>query len=175
MNNKIVLVRDITSLSEARYCSGMQVDFIAFEFNPDSENYVSDILRNEIIQWLSGVNIVGSFEKGNLSDIKNCIGSQNLSHFLFESAQADYLNSIVLDTKFLEITEKNTPLSLPEDIILISNSDLNLKNQLFGYDFSNPQKHMQAKGFAFLGSKELRPGFNTYDDLMDAFEAIENL
>jgi phosphoribosylanthranilate isomerase len=175
MNNKTVLVRDITSLSEARYCAGMQVDFIAFEFNPMADNYISDLLRNEIIQWLSGVKIVGTYQNGSLTEIKNCIESQNLSHFIFEFNQKDYLNSIVLDKKFLEIYDNNISISFPEDVIMISDSVLDHKNQIFGYDFSNPLKQANAQGYAFKGCKELRPGLNAYDELMDALEAIENI
>jgi phosphoribosylanthranilate isomerase len=175
MNNKLVLVRDLTSLSEARYCSGMQVDFIAFEFNPNSKNYISDSLRNEILQWISGVKIVGTFEKGNLAEIRNCVETNVLGHFLFEIAQIDYLNSIVLDTKFLEIEDNFDSIKISEDVILISSIIPNHQNVLLGYDFNNPQKQPDAKGYAFRASKELRPGFNTYDELMDAFETIENL
>jgi phosphoribosylanthranilate isomerase len=175
MNNKTVLVRDLTSLSEARYCSGMQVAYIAFEFNPTSENYISDTLRSEIIQWLSGVEIVGSFENGNLSEIKSCIETFELKNFLFENNQKDYVNTLVLDKKFLEITLENNLEIITEDIVLISNSFINRKNVLIGYDFNNPTLQSNADGFAFKGSKELRPGFNNYDELMDAFEAIENL
>jgi phosphoribosylanthranilate isomerase len=59
---KTTLVKSITSLSEARYCSGMMVDYISFDLNPESADYVPKNEFEEIKNWLSGVKILGSFE-----------------------------------------------------------------------------------------------------------------
>ena len=63
---KTILVKNITSLSEARYCSGMMVDFISFDLNPESPDFVDLKEFEEIKNWLSGVKILGSF---NTNDI----------------------------------------------------------------------------------------------------------
>ena len=66
MTKPIILVKNITSLSEARYCAGMLVDFISFEFNPESENYIESERFKEIKTWLSGIKVLGSFSQGNI-------------------------------------------------------------------------------------------------------------
>ncbi len=175
MNNKTVLVRDLSSLSEARYCAGMQVDFIAFEFNPQVNTYIEDSKRKEIIQWLSGVKIIGTYRNGGLTDIQNCIKAYNLEGFLFENTQSNIVNSLVLDYKFLEI-DSNTPLlSISEDVFVLSSELLERPNSILAYDFTNPKNNPNASAYAFKGSIEFRPGFNNYDSLMDAFEDIENI
>ncbi len=175
MNNKIVLVRDLSSLSEARYCAGMLVDFIAFEFNPESETYLEDGKRDEIIQWLSGVKIIGTFKNGSLADVQNCIKTYALEGFLFENSQVNIVNSLVLDYKFLEIDSNTVLTSISDDVFLLSTDLLDRQNAILAYDFLNPKSKPSALGYAFKGSKELRPGFNNYDSLMDAFEDIENI
>ena len=175
MNNKTILVRDITSLSEARYCAGMLVDFICFEFNPNSENYLLDSKRTEITEWLSGAKLLGTFRNGSLSEIKTTLENYRLDGFLFENEQANYVNAILTDHKFLEI-DSNTDLKrVSDDVYTLSNTMIDREKHLLGYDFSNPFNSPNSHGFAFNGSQEQRPGYNAYDDLMDAFEVIENI
>jgi hypothetical protein len=52
---KTTLVKSITSLSEARYCSGMMVDYISFDLNPESVDYVPK--NGDKVFFLPGVNV----------------------------------------------------------------------------------------------------------------------
>ena len=66
---KTILVKNITSLSEARYCSGMLVDYISFDLNPESADYIELKEFEEIKNWLSGVKILGSYHTEDIFKI----------------------------------------------------------------------------------------------------------
>ena len=49
-------------------------------------------------------------------------------------------------------------------------------NVLAGYEFYNiDSQNQEIAGYAFKGSKEVRPGINNYDGLMEALEKLEDL
>lgn len=56
-----VKISSINNLSDARYCSGMQVNLMGFSLEENDENFVSPTKFSEIIGWLSGVEFVGEF------------------------------------------------------------------------------------------------------------------
>lgn len=184
MSKPKILVRNITSLSEARYCAGMMVDFISFEFNPESEYYLSPDKLKEIRSWLSGIKVLGTYKSGNFDSIPFIIDENKLDGFIFESDHMDGFPVTGVIIKILEI-EKNG--SLPEnmeefDYILLKGEFENQENLkiletpfLVGYDFDNVRKNIKNNsGFGFLASKEVQTGINQYDDLMDALDYIED-
>jgi phosphoribosylanthranilate isomerase len=55
----------INNLSDARYASAAGIHFGGFNFNTDHPRFITPIKAKEIIDWLSGIFIVGEF--GNVS------------------------------------------------------------------------------------------------------------
>ncbi|MFN8428635.1 MAG: hypothetical protein U0V04_01525 [Spirosomataceae bacterium] len=184
MTKPIILVKNITSLSEARYCAGMLVDFISFEFNPESENYIESERFKEIKTWLSGIKVLGSFSQGNIDDLIEICNQHKIDGVILDKIQ--YLSlteGLNCEVKILE-TQENEPQiqDLKKlDFILLNNSFENNQNieaynipVLVGYEFENVKKDLaEIVGFGFLGSKEIQTGINQYDELMDALDYIE--
>lgn len=87
-----VKIGDVTNLSDARYAAGMGVDYIGFNINPDSEHFVTSDKVAEIINWVSGVGIIGEIgEKLPIED--NGYGSMLIetSNIELESKLDEYV------------------------------------------------------------------------------------
>lgn len=94
-----VIVNGINNLSDARYCAGMGVDMIGFNLKLDDPQRVQPETLKEIAGWVSGVQLVGEFERAKPEIIN-------------EMAEEFKLNYIQLDTPYLidEIEEINRPV-----------------------------------------------------------------
>ncbi|AKQ45582.1 hypothetical protein TH63_07855 [Rufibacter radiotolerans] len=57
--NTIVLVNQITNLSDARYCAGMGVEMLGFSLQAGQPQHISPAAFKEISGWVSGVKLVG--------------------------------------------------------------------------------------------------------------------
>lgn len=55
----IVLVNQISNLSDARYCAGMGVEMLGFSLQPGHPQHISPAAFKEISGWVSGVKLVG--------------------------------------------------------------------------------------------------------------------
>ena len=87
--------------------------------------------------------------------------------------------------KILEIENiENFEANLNVNFIILKNIKINEIVQqwskeyhiLVGYEFGNiDSQNQEIAGYAFKGSKEVRPGINNYDGLMEALEKLEDL
>jgi phosphoribosylanthranilate isomerase len=57
-----VKISSVNNLSDARYCSGMQVNLMGFNLEENNKNFTSPEKFKEITDWLSGVSFVAEFE-----------------------------------------------------------------------------------------------------------------
>lgn len=57
-----VKISSVNNLSDARYCSGMQVNMMGFNIEENNKNYTPSEKFKEITAWLSGLEFVGEFE-----------------------------------------------------------------------------------------------------------------
>lgn len=182
---KTILVKNITSLSEARYCSGMMVDYISFDLNPESSDYVDLKEFKEIKNWLSGMKILGSYNTDDIFKIIEALNLYKLDGFIFDENQKSMLEDLDSATKLLEIENaENFEPNLNVNFIILKNIKKNASaeqwskeyNVLIGYEFDNiDSQNQEIAGYAFKGSKEVRPGINNYDGLMEALEKLEDL
>lgn len=185
MLNKKVLVKSITSLSEARYCAGMFVDYISFDLHEESEYYVPKKKFEEIRGWLSGVKILLSLPTDDLSLIRDILEEYQPDGFLFSPEQFHLLPLVDVPVKVLEWSDDPSLLPFipePEVILLLApagalNEDQlkDLDNEILqGFDFENVKSIPERiDGLAFIGSFEERVGINSYSGLMEALEYIE--
>lgn len=183
MLNKKVLVKSITSLSEARYCAGMFVDYISFDLNEASEYHVSKKKFDEIRGWLSGVKILISLPGNDLSLLQDTVADYAPDGFLFSPEQFHLMPLLDPPLKVLEWTDDPALLPFhPEpEVILLLTAEFtpsaleNLDNEILqGYDFENVKSIPdRVDGLAFMGSFEQQVGINSYTALMEALEYIE--
>ncbi|WP_205500694.1 hypothetical protein [Rufibacter psychrotolerans] len=71
--NTIVLVNQITNLSDARYCAGMGVEMLGFALQPDHEQHVSPASFKEISGWVSGVKLVGEVNDLSVQELEELL------------------------------------------------------------------------------------------------------
>ncbi len=183
MLNKKVLVKSITSLSEARYCAGMFVDYISFDLDEESEYHVPKKKFDEIRGWVSGVKILASLPGNDLGRIQNALAEYAPEGFLFSPDQFHLIPLVDTGLKVLEWAEDPSLLPfVPEpDVVLLftgpitENSLQDFDNEILqGFDFENIKSIPErVDGLAFIGSFEKQVGINSYTALMEALEYIE--
>jgi len=190
MLSRTVLVKNITNLSEARYCAGMGVEYLSFDLNHDSPHFLPKPAFDEIRNWLTGIKVLGHTHLTDVSELTALKDDYQLDGYVLSSEESvtSGLTGIFLELSvndpFLE-DKLNIYSSSVEYFILIADEIddevLNKVNKLaalfpvmVGYSVDAEQlSEITDAGFAFEGSKEERPGFNQYDQLMDKLESLE--
>ncbi|QHL86336.1 hypothetical protein GU926_02315 [Nibribacter ruber] len=66
----IVLVNQISNLSDARYCAGMGVEMLGFSVEENSPAFVAPEAFKEISGWVAGVQLVGEMEDLPVEEIQ---------------------------------------------------------------------------------------------------------
>ena len=81
-----VKVSNITNLSNARYCAGMGVEYLGFDLNESSPNFISPSQFKDIVGWVSGVKHIGEFDvNATAMDIKLAIQDYELNGLQIEN------------------------------------------------------------------------------------------
>ncbi|MBP9186816.1 MAG: hypothetical protein KBE91_12030 [Bacteroidia bacterium] len=62
---------NVTNLSDARYAAAVGIDYIGFCFDNNSLDYIAPIKAKEMIDWITGSNIVAEFGNQSLDEIKD--------------------------------------------------------------------------------------------------------
>ena len=139
--------------------------------------------RQEIRNWLSGVKILGLFDSLDAGEVQSLIEEKSLDGFIFQDFQEGLIPQVEADIKMFEIKLSeisDKSVSGVDNIIVYTDQKIEKlpelhPNILVGYDFDNLDAFINSEiGFAFYGSKELRPGFSTYDELMDCLEKLDD-
>lgn len=189
-----VKVSGINNLSDARYCSGMEVDQLGFSIQEGSTKYTDPDKFKEIKGWLSGVAYVGEIEADNTKDISDIVKGYDLDALQVANrqqvieAQATGL-PVILKTDVSMITldllaslKDKVSYFLIESVYegQVSPDILELTNQypiVLGYGFeANTVEALTKsgiKGIALKGGDEISPGLRDFDEMMDILEALE--
>ncbi len=192
MIEKKVLVKNISNLSDARYCAGMGVEYLSFCIDKDHEEFVNSARIKEITGWLSGVKIIIETNDFNLEVIKEVKELIEIDGFLTKSITIIEQLKSINENVFFETTEKELPITQIDGVKNLVLNTINLeanflenltqnynKLQIFiGYeiqseDLSFINSNYPSLGFALLGSKELRPGIKNYDSLVNTLELLD--
>ena len=91
-----VYVSSVNNLSDARYCSGMFVDYIGFNFDQNSKNKISIDNFKEIKNWINGPKIVAEFADSSITYIEE----------FMSKIEVDYL-SINYSSEIIKKIDKN--------------------------------------------------------------------
>ncbi len=190
----IVKVGSITNLSDARYCAGMGVEMLGFVIDPSHEFYLPATHYNEIIQWVSGVTMVGemndkleSFEAYKQFDILQ------ISDGALLNKAKEVVSRVILSVDLIKQSLSSVLIEFPEaDYYLLQHSEdiidddhlLNFRqygkeHQLilgFGINPENINRIVDSgifNGVELKGSAEITPGFKDYNELADILEILE--
>ncbi|MDP5139439.1 MAG: hypothetical protein NWP83_03100, partial [Spirosomaceae bacterium] len=69
MLTKSIYVSGVNNLSDARYCSGMGVEFIGVSMDEHDPNYLPVEKFNEINGWLVGINWIAESSDSNAESL----------------------------------------------------------------------------------------------------------
>jgi phosphoribosylanthranilate isomerase len=196
-----VKVSQVTNLSDARYCSGMGVHYLGFNFVENNENYVDPTRFMEIKSWISGPAFVGEFDDTEISEIRALPHLEALD--LIEITQPDNVHELSLLGKpvmlKLDISNYSSQSSLEDHLILTRElvdyfliertsgkskyleEVLTLSHHypiLLGFGISKENIHhlirnSGIRGIALRGEREEKVGFKDYQVLADILEELE--
>lgn len=188
MLKTFVKISAVNNLSDARYCAGMMVDQLGFRLDDDQMN---SELFEAITGWVEGVSLVGEFETGEISKIKNALLDYKVSHvqvsdsdLLEELASLNY--KIVLKTNKSDLSHMTEVFSDQVDYFLLEDDSLTVEElellpakeklvlaSLIEVNQIDKVLNMGFKGIAMQGGNEQRPGVKDFDALADVLEMLE--
>lgn len=196
-----VKISSITNLSDARYCAGMGVQYLGFNFFEGHESYIAPDIYREITSWVSGPEFIGEFEDSDPSYIHELLSDLDVD--CIEVTRPENLQELSLSGKpvilktdlsqYVSLSDLESDLKFAGDLVsfflitksgqsVIQRSDIyTLGRQypiLLGYGIDSSSireliKHTAIQGIAVQGGSEERVGFKDYDRLAEILEALE--
>lgn len=193
-----VKVANVSSLSDARYCSGMGVDILGFNLSPASSDRLSETDYKEITEWVAGVQFAGEFTGASLEEVK-----ETLKSYPVDFIEVDTVNQVEplfllgkplifkleVDDEEALVKLKSTLSYLDElcKIVIIRSGNPDLYESIDqaiafyngnvrlvkGYGISATVDLAKFPGIEMEATKEEKPGFKDYGDIMDVLESLE--
>lgn len=177
MLKRKVLVKEINNLSDARYCAGMGVNYICFDLNPDSSNFLASEKIKEIKNWLVGISCGVDLSGLSIIDVE-LLKELEMDFVVVNPTQLNSLDSSVnyFVNETLENSEgKNCILhNIKENQYDLVPSNSFVENQWNQNTISQLMEKKHEFGIVLYGGQEARPGFSDYGDLMDILELLED-
>lgn len=188
-----VILSSVTNLSDARYASGMGVDYIGFNINPENDQYVTHEQVKMITKWLSGVNIIGNIDSLDVHETneyktdfiqtsnKTVVEKSDNTIFTLDfntndqskslqllSENKDKVSFFILNVEEPDILPYKTELSnLCKDFNIFISS--NFVDEIIDITLNE----IKPMGIVIYGNKEEQPGLSSYDGIADILEQIE--
>ena len=192
LQTKVILSR-VTNLSDARYASGMGVDYIGFSINPESTQYVTVEQAKTIGDWLSGVSIIGDVGDSMTTDMADystsSIQTNNASivNELDEPILAIDVNAANINIAIqslathaaavnffiLNVETKQLSALQPQLVELCSKYPIYLSADFDSENLAFVLSEIKPTGIVLYGSEEEKPGFSSYDGIADILEQLE--
>lgn len=184
-----VKVSGITSLTDARYCAGMGVQYLGLQFDSSLHAPLSLTEFRAIQEWIEGIEWVGEYFGNSISEIKELASGYGIT--LWEVRQAELIVQLaevglipcyygdqvpdlkmISDCRYQIIPFDSDKLiasqiqSMPTKIIDGITDEVSLKLAL--------QKHPDC-GFQFHSGEEERPGWMDLSDLQEVLEFLDEV
>ena len=189
----MVKVGEISNLSDARYCSGMNVDMLGFHVIEGQPHYVSPELFKELRGWFSGPAVVAEvygIQKGE--DLAPIV--QNYLPDFIELSLQDLVkihspySTFLLSTTYEELMANESVIApfriqISKVIIPASTDPKAIEDLARSYkvllrvdahtSIDAVLTNSSIKGIALQGTPEERPGLKNYDQLAEILEKLE--
>jgi phosphoribosylanthranilate isomerase len=192
MLTKSIYVSGVNNLSDARYCSGMGVDYIGVSVDEENSSYLSVEKFNEINGWVVGVNWIVESEASDFSELLDKCIKYDIKRICVSNAQTaqDFIENgyeVIIKTDELPTELTDSPeilgyevafteelLSGFEGSLLSVNSSIYLSGVISLESLGRINCVESIYGVVLTGGDELRPGFKNMDALIDAIEVFED-
>lgn len=182
------MVGNITNLSEARYCAGMGVHFLAFPVD-----IVNPKMYQDITSWIQGPEMVLDISASH--GIPDHYNEYKADYILMNVEQllqinAPISNAIIVKANRLFPFEESNMIThsgkiryivaedlLDDEIQKITNNGYHVllatthQNEI---DLVDKAFQHQTKGIVLMGSQETRPGLKNYEHLSSVLELLED-
>ena len=189
-----VKVSGVNNLSDARYCSGMEVNQLGFSIDNTQPNYTDPEKFKEIKGWLSGVDFVGEVGSNPGAPLAEVVAAYELDALQVTTsdqvAEAASIGlPVILKTDVSMITESSLQALKPyvSYFLLesfhqgeVSPEILELAQEYplvvaYGITAENAEQlaATDLKGLGLHGGDEISPGLRDFDEMMDILEALE--
>lgn len=198
----LVKASEINNLSDARYCAGMGVEMIGFCLNENDPNFIGVNKLREIINWLSGIKIVGEFKGDNRAFIHQLsnelpldyiqisdpiafeelseIGKPIILKINFNWTEIERVNNLIKSYK-----EKASYFLLETSTQLTKEHEVTLKDWIktnkiilgFGIDKDSLNyivNELSPAGISIKGENEIKPGLKDFETLSEVLELLED-
>lgn len=178
----LVKVGNITNLSDARYCAGMNVDLLGFVTVEGRENFLSKGDFQDIRGWFSGPKVVAEvYGLKTKEQFKQIVEDYRPDYIELSEAEFPVVETslpLLLRTDrvprevsnlYALITTNNiaeVAAALPAGVFLFADTDDAAQiNQLLDDEF--------IQGIVLRGTAESSPGLKEYDHLASILEMLE--
>ena len=197
----IVKVRNISNLSDARYCAGMGVQYLGFALDSNNKDYVDPDTLKSIKDWVVGPVIVGELSASDLPAIEEAIEHYDIDcieitnpDILTEAPMINLPVILKIDiSSFQNLEQLRNIMDYTKDKVIfflldkltesvIQDEDINKLADHFkimkGYSIDKDSvrswiAETDIFGIALKGGTEVKPGFKEYDELANILEEIE--
>ena len=188
-----VILSQVTNLSDARYASGMGVDYIGFSINPENNQYVTTEQAKSISDWLSGVSLIADIGDSATNDMAeyaaSYIQTSNASiikelnaPILYLNLSEDNINDVIdslasysADVSFFILNIKTKLLSSMQIQLteLCSEYKIYLSAEFDSQNLAYVLSDINPTGIVLYGSVEEKPGLSSYDGIAEILEQLE--
>ena len=188
-----VILSHVTNLSDARYASGMGVNYIGFSINPENSSYVTVDQAKTISNWLSGVSIIGEIGNSVTADMADYATAhiQTSATSLIDKLDEPVL---VLDTGaenmeevidllanysshvnffILKVAAEQLSTLKPQLTKLCLNNQVYISTEFDEQKLAFVLNEIRPTGIVLYGSEEAQPGLSSYDGIADILELLE--
>ncbi|BDD09543.1 hypothetical protein FUAX_19750 [Fulvitalea axinellae] len=200
MLKTLVKVSGVNNLSDARYCSGMMVEWIGFNIEQGSSGSLTPKEFKEITDWVAGVKLVGEFNAATAEDISATLKDFNVDAIQFNQAEQAQELSETGKTLIFRLDRSTTDPRQTEEIldsvaeyadyVLIESSGDECATLP---DFSEipegikvllgdgvSEKNVESLlagncvvGISIKGGDEIKPGYKDFDEMASILEKLE--
>jgi phosphoribosylanthranilate isomerase len=189
-----VNISKVNNLTDARYFAAMEVDYLGFCCNLDTEKYCSPARIKEITDWVSGPSFVLEFDGYQNQEDIHSILSLGLGTSVHLGAFADYdtpftvpvfkdyiFENITLqdldkydypvirsDKRFGQFTDEE----LSKMVTYFEHKECFLDINIAPDDVALILAHLPVYGILLRGGEEERVGFKSFDQLDEIFDHL---
>lgn len=185
-----VKIGDVSNLSDARYAAGMGVDYIGFNINSNSNNFVEASTFKEITNWVSGVGIIGEIgdqQPDNKEEYPTYLQeTTNASNLVGDSVFRIDATQLPIDSiqkllpqqdqvifNIIELTSQQLKKEVPALARLCAIRPIYISTDFNESLLQTVVETIKPTGIEIKGGIEDQPGFKDYDGIADVLEWLE--